>query len=48
MMCQKQNGLAMIGENLGNIHVIESKIVSLFSVAGAKKKGGLKNGADIP
>ena len=32
----------MIGENLVKIHVIESKIVSLFSVPEAKKKKGIK------
>jgi hypothetical protein len=40
MMYQKQKGLAMIGENLAKIYVIETKIVSLYpGDEGHGKKG---------
>ena len=43
-MYQKQNGLAMNGENLSKTYIIETKIVTLPSVArGHEKKGGIKN-----
>jgi hypothetical protein len=47
-MYQKQRGLAMNGENLSKIYIIEIKVVSLvFAGQGHEKKGKLKNEADI-
>jgi hypothetical protein len=40
MMYQKQKGLAMDGENLAKIYIIETKTVSLSSLARATGKKG--------
>jgi hypothetical protein len=34
MMYQKQKGLALNSEDLARIHIVETKIVSLFRMAG--------------
>jgi hypothetical protein len=39
-MYQKQKELAMMNENLARIYVIGIKVVSLSSLASAKKKKG--------
>jgi hypothetical protein len=47
MMCRKQKGLAMNGENPVKIYVAETKIVSLSSDFQCHEKKGAKNGAKL-
>jgi hypothetical protein len=47
MMYKKQNGLAMNGENLAKIYIVEIKLVSLSPVPTVMKEKGSKNGGKL-